>query len=407
MNKSSRQLPASIKKLVIPCIGVIALVLFSWAVIYETTKLTVTVTSNDEEQTVRTHAKTIKELLEELEIEIGEYDDLSPNADTALEDDMEVFHKEAKQIYLTIDDEIQEFYTTEDSVGAFLEAEHLTFSEHDLISFHEDDQIVDGLTLQVTTADQVTINDGGDLTKVWTTVDFVADVLKEYDIQLNDLDKIKPKLNERITEDMAIEITRVEKEIDEVEEKIAFSVEKREDNTLEKGKEKIIQEGKEGLLVKKYEITKENGEPVERELVDEEVKEEAQNKIVAVGTKAPKQNLVTLAHENQGTNESSNQNGKVLTMTASAYSAVDCKGCDGRGITATGIDLKANPDMKVISVDPNVIPLGTKVWVEGYGNAIAGDTGGAIKGNRIDVHVPTHADAVRFGVKKVQVKILE
>ena len=56
-------------------------------------------------------------------------------------------------------------------------------------------------------------------------------------------------------------------------------------------------------------------------------------------------------------------------------------------LTAMGHDLTANPNMKVIAVDPKVIPLGSKVWVEGYGEAIAGDTGGAIKGNRIDVLV--------------------
>ena len=47
----------------------------------------------------------------------------------------------------------------------------------------------------------------------------------------------------------------------------------------------------------------------------------------------------------------------------------------------TGINLRANPNLKVIAVDPSVIPLGSKVWVEGYGYAVAGDTGGAIKGN--------------------------
>ena len=65
-------------------------------------------------------------------------------------------------------------------------------------------------------------------------------------------------------------------------------------------------------------------------------------------------------------------------MTATAYTA-HCNGCSG--ITATGINLRANPNLKVIAVDPSVIPLGSKVWVEGYGYAVAGDTGGAIKGN--------------------------
>ncbi|MEH7514959.1 LysM peptidoglycan-binding domain-containing protein [Gottfriedia acidiceleris] len=94
---------------------------------------------------------------------------------------------------------------------------------------------------------------------------------------------------------------------------------------------------------------------------------------------------------------------KVITMEASAYTA-SCKGCTG--ITATGINLKENPNTKVISVDPSVIPLGSKVNVEGYGVAIAGDTGGAIKGNRIDVFIPNKQDAIKFGRKQVKVTIL-
>lgn len=95
---------------------------------------------------------------------------------------------------------------------------------------------------------------------------------------------------------------------------------------------------------------------------------------------------------------------KEITVTATAYTA-DCKGCSG--ITATGINLKDNPNKKVISVDPNVIPLGSTVYVEGYGTAIAGDTGGAIKGNKIDIHVATTSEALNWGRKQVSVKILD
>ncbi|RTQ93480.1 LysM peptidoglycan-binding domain-containing protein [Lysinibacillus telephonicus] len=92
-----------------------------------------------------------------------------------------------------------------------------------------------------------------------------------------------------------------------------------------------------------------------------------------------------------------------MLVTATAYTAY-CEGCSGT--TAIGIDLRSNPNQKVIAVDPNVIPLGSKVWVEGYGEAIAGDTGGAIKGNKIDVFIPSHDQAMQWGVKKVKVKIL-
>ncbi|WP_100332395.1 LysM peptidoglycan-binding domain-containing protein [Bacillus xiapuensis] len=96
--------------------------------------------------------------------------------------------------------------------------------------------------------------------------------------------------------------------------------------------------------------------------------------------------------------------GKTMTVTATAYTA-QCNGCSG--VTATGINLNANRNAKVIAVDPNVIPLGSKVYVEGYGTAIAGDTGGAIKGNRIDLHVPTKSQANSWGVRTVNITILD
>ncbi|HEX5564590.1 MAG TPA: 3D domain-containing protein [Sporosarcina sp.] len=95
---------------------------------------------------------------------------------------------------------------------------------------------------------------------------------------------------------------------------------------------------------------------------------------------------------------------KEITVSASAYTA-NCNGCSG--ITSTGINLKRNPDAKVIAVDPSIIPLGTKVYVEGYGYAIAGDTGGAIKGNKIDVFFPTKSEAYKWGRKQVKIKILK
>lgn len=95
---------------------------------------------------------------------------------------------------------------------------------------------------------------------------------------------------------------------------------------------------------------------------------------------------------------------KEFTVSASAYTA-SCAGCSG--ITKTGLNLKKNPGLKVIAVDPRVIKLGTKVYVDGYGYAVAGDIGGAIKGNKIDVFIPTKSAALKWGRKNVKIKILK
>ncbi|RLL45449.1 LysM peptidoglycan-binding domain-containing protein [Oceanobacillus piezotolerans] len=102
--------------------------------------------------------------------------------------------------------------------------------------------------------------------------------------------------------------------------------------------------------------------------------------------------------------QDSEPEGRTIAVESTAYTA-HCAGCSG--VTATGIDLRANPNMKLIAVDPNVIPLGSKVYVEGYGYAVAGDTGGAIRGNKIDVHVPTKDEAYQWGRRTVNVTIVD
>ncbi|GAB6557856.1 MULTISPECIES: cell wall-binding protein EntD [Bacillus] len=111
----------------------------------------------------------------------------------------------------------------------------------------------------------------------------------------------------------------------------------------------------------------------------------------------------------KSTETSAPAGGREITVEATAYTAHPSENgtYGGRVLTAMGHDLTANPNMKVIAVDPKVIPLGSKVWVEGYGEAIAGDTGGAIKGNRIDVLVGSDGSADNWGRKSVKVKVIE
>lgn len=95
-----------------------------------------------------------------------------------------------------------------------------------------------------------------------------------------------------------------------------------------------------------------------------------------------------------------NRVNRTLKMEATAYS----HGCgNGDGITATG----TIPAVGTIAVDPKVIPMGTKLYVEGYGYGVAADTGGAIKGNKIDLFMESRVEALQWGRREVEVKIYE
>ena len=89
----------------------------------------------------------------------------------------------------------------------------------------------------------------------------------------------------------------------------------------------------------------------------------------------------------------------VLTMEATAYLPSDG---GGSGITASGLWAQHG----VVAVDPGVIPLGTRLYIPGYGEAIAADTGGAIYGNRIDLCMDTYGEAMAFGRRMVTVYVL-
>ena|SRR5699024_4125530 len=143
----------------------------------------------------------------------------------------------------------------------------------------------------------------------------------------------------------------------------------------------------------------ESDNEADQEATEEENNEEAE-------APAPKEdnNADQEATEESNEEESDNPEGETVSAEATAYTA-SCEGCSGT--TATGVDLDANPDEKVIAVDPDVIPLGSKVHVEGYGTATAADTGGDINGDRVDLFMPDEGDANSFGRQNVEVTIVE
>ena len=379
-------------------VRIVSLVLFAAIisfVLFEGTKTPIVLSANGEEQHIFTHANTVEDLLEEEDIDITEYDKVTPSLNTEIKAGMAINWEQARVVNISVDGEEVNVWTTESNVKSILEEANIEVSQYDKISTGLDGDLVDN-KIDIQKAFEVTLVDGLDEKKVWSTSTTVANFLKQQDIKLNELDRVENDLETVITPEEKIKIVRVEKVTDVVEEPLEFAVETKSDSALLKGKEKVVTKGEEGIVARTYEVTKENGEVVNKVLQSEEVIKEPVTKIVSVGTK-----VVTA---NVSRNDAPETSSKEFYVTATAYTPY-CNGCSGT--SATGINLRANTDLKVVAVDPNVIPLGTKVWVEGYGYAIAGDTGGSIKGNKIDILVQTKSEAYKWGRKKVLIKILD
>ena len=110
------------------------------------------------------------------------------------------------------------------------------------------------------------------------------------------------------------------------------------------------------------------------------------------------------AEASEQTADQSQPSGQTMMMEATAYSSDPADALGGGSITATGQNLLENP--MAVAVDPSVIPLGTRLYVEGYGEAYAVDTGSAIQGNIIDVHFSTAGQCEAWGRRQVKVTIL-
>jgi uncharacterized protein YabE (DUF348 family) len=351
-------------------------------------------TLDGQERIIKTHAATIEGIFDELDIALRSEDYVFPSANTKVKDNLKVVYKPAKQVQMVKDTEEKAVWSTAETVEEFLKEQEIILTEHDKVTPDLDTAIKKDMNIEVNIAFPFKLNNGGTEEEAWTTTSTtVADFLLQQEITLGELDRVEPEKDSVIQKDAVISIIRVEKVTDVVEEPIHFAVVTKNDSNLSKGTEKVVTPGQEGLLTKEYEVVLENGKEVSRTLLKETQVKEKQDKVVAVGTKVSTQ---TVSRGNDSVS-------KEFFVSSTAYTA-SCNGCSGT--TATGLNLKANPGAKVIAVDPSVIPLGTKVYVEGYGYAVAADKGSAIKGNKIDVFFASQADAYRWGRKTVKIKIL-
>lgn len=307
---------------------------------------------------------------------------------------------------ITIKDENKKITveTLSSKVDYVLKKAEVTLNEHDQLSVDMDTKLKDGMEIEIERAFDVKINVDGKNLNILTANTKVQDILEEYNIKLGEKDRTEPALDDEILPKDVIDIIRVEEKVVKEEVDIPYKSVITYNNDMADGKIEKKRDGKNGKKEIEYRVVYENGLESIREIVNENIIEAPVDELIE---KASEKYLVASRGKFV-------RYKKVLTMSATAYdlSVESCGKTPDHpqyGITRSGT--RARPG--VVAVDPRVIPLGTKLYVESldgwpdYGFASAEDTGGAIKGKKIDLFMEDSKAVWRFGRRNVRVYILE
>lgn len=254
----------------------------------------------------------------------------------------------------------------------------------------------DGATVSVKRAFPLKIHLGTDSFTVNTTAMPLCDVFESEGIVIGKSDIVTPPLETVVSPDTEVTVIRVQIKEECVSAEVPFSRKFVADSSLKRNETQIVTPGESGFCESVYRVTFSNGVETNRELVSEKTIRQPVTEIIKYG-----------AEEINPLREKATAE-TVSVLASCEY--IDCKAYSYiiHGKTATGMKTKRG----LIAVDPKVIPLGTKVYVQSldgkadYGYAIAADTGGMIKGQTIDMWVPTYAEAAQNGVRKMRVYIL-
>lgn len=291
-----------------------------------------------------------------------------------------------KPVTVIVDDKtISSHYILPAMVKDVLADNNIVLGERDSVEPALDARISKNTQVIVSRAFKVTVIADGVSKEIYTAPIPIDEAIKTAGFTLTENDIVKTQAVEKTFPDQEIEVIRVtEQEICE-EKAIPYGTETAVDPSLERGLTRTIKTGKTGLALDTIKITYYNGKEEKRQLLKSEVKKEPENKIVAMGT------ITSVSRGNQRFNFR-----EALYMEASAYTYTG-------NHTATGKD----PAVGMVAVDPRVIPLGTKLYIEGYGYALAEDVGGAVKGNKVDLFMEERQQCIKWGRRTVKVYILQ
>lgn len=290
------------------------------------------------------------------------------------------------RVTLSVDGEQREVITFQRTVKGVLEQEGIILNPGDRVEPPLLGDVREHMNIVVYRGLAVTVRDGGWQTQLTVPSGAtVRDVLDEVGLAIGPWDRIIPPPDTLIAEKTDVNIIR-STVVDRTERyEIPYRVEREPDDSLERGITRVVARGSPGIGERVWRIYQREGREVGRELVSDRIVKPPQPRVVKVGSL------------------SSVSRGGVNFRFSRAFDAVATAYTHSGSRTATG----TWPKVGTVAVDPRVIPLGTRIYVEGYGFGVAEDVGSAIKGERIDVFLETESEVRRWGRRKVRVYILE
>lgn len=266
-----------------------------------------------------------------------------------------------------------------------LDKNNIILGKHDTVEPSMDTVVKRNTEIVITRAFKVKVIADGKEKIIYTTPVKIKKAISLAGYQLGDRDIVKTLPEDKVGPNQEIEIIRVtEKEIKE-EVPLPYGEERVDDPTLEKGLTKTVKAGVNGKARNTVKVIFYNGKEGKREIIATETLVQPQNRVVAMGSIT----AVSRGGERMDIREAK-------FMQASAYTYTGFR-------TATGVA----PAVGMVAVDPGVIPMGSRLYIEGYGYARAADTGGAVKGNRIDLFMEEYSQCINWGRRTVKVYILQ
>jgi uncharacterized protein YabE (DUF348 family) len=269
--------------------------------------------------------------------------------------------------------------STAPTVAELLAEKGVVMNHADYLSPPAGSVLTAGTNVYIEHAREISLSVGSDTTTIHSRKASVAALLDEAGVALGTLDRVDPPLDAPVEDGLAIHVVRVRQESETVDEAIPCAVVYQDDPTMDMGQYTVMDWGADGLIHREYRVVYEDGQETQRELVSES-QQQPRDQSVAQGTRPV--NLVQ-------TPEGSLRYSYSLDVYATWYNPASCGQSPGSpwyGIAATGVPVQRG----IVAVDPSVIPLGTRLYVPGYGQAIAADTGSAVVGNIIDLGFADH-----------------